>query len=234
MNDWIKKNTHKRTYSHKFTETHTLTLTNCKMQPVSKTLKPGPLIKLHSFDEVCCIVGCDARLVLFFQTPVWQTLPQSQRNIFSDVVSGKVCCLQAATFQLKVVIYEMAKIRSGRSAWPHISSCFSHWGKKIGPMLGPDFFYLVLLIKSRPDLTTWLWILSFGPCSPRHAAHQLSKYNAATGGFVSIHIIIPPCYFVVPQNTLKQLESHILMPPYAPNTASRPMETKQAVLPPSL
>ena len=52
---------------------------------------------------------------------------------------------------------------------------------------------------------------------------------------VSIHIIIPPCYFVVPQNTLKQHESHILvMPTYATNSASRPMETKHAVLPPSL
>jgi hypothetical protein len=80
---------------------------------------------------------------------------------------------------------------------------------KIGPMMGPDFI-------------------------PRHAAHQLSKYIAATRGFLSIHIIIPPCYFVVPQNTLKQLESHILMPPYATNSASRPMATKHAVLPPSI
>ena len=76
---------------------------------------------------------------------------------------------------------------------------------KIGPMV----FYLVLQIKSRPDLTNWLCILSFGPCSPRHAALQLSSKNVATGGFVLIHIIIPPCYFVVHQNTLKQLESHI-------------------------
>ena len=101
------------------------------------------------------------------------------------------------------------------------------------PNARPRYFYLVLQIKSRPDLTNWLCILSFCPCSPRHAAHQLSKYNAATGGFVSIHIIIPPCYFVVHQNTLKQLESHILMPPYT-NSASRPMATKHTVLPPSL
>ena len=96
------------------------------MQPVSKTLKSGPLIKFHSFDDVCCIVGCDARLVLFFQTHAWQTLSQSQGKILSSVVSGKVCCLQAATFQLKVVIYKLysqTKIRLGHSAWPHISSC---------------------------------------------------------------------------------------------------------------
>jgi hypothetical protein len=57
---------------------------------------------------------------------------------------------------------------------------------KIWPTIGPDFldFYFVLLIKSRPDLTE-------GLC-----------------------IIIPPCYLVVPQSTLKQLESHI---PYATN-----------------
>jgi hypothetical protein len=51
----------------------------------------------------------------------------------------------------------------------------------------PRFFYLLLQIKSRPDLTNGLCILSFCPCSPfqRHAAHQLSNYSDATGGFVS-------------------------------------------------
>ena len=68
------------------------------------------------------------------------------------------------------------------------------------------------LFRVRPYLTYWLCLLYFCPCSPRHAAHQLSKSNAATGGFVSIHIIIPSCYFVFHQNTLKQLECHILMP----------------------
>ena len=42
-----------------------------------------------------------------------------------------------------------------------------------------------------------------------------------------------PFYLVVHQNTLKQLESHILMPPYT-NSVSRPMATKCVVLPPSL
>ena len=41
------------------------------------------------------------------------------------------------------------------------------------------------------------------------------------------HIIIPPCYFAVHLNTLKQLESHILVPSYATNSASRPMATKR-------
>jgi len=31
----------------------------------------------------------------------------------SPVVSGKVCCRQAATFQLEVVIYKMHKLRYG-------------------------------------------------------------------------------------------------------------------------
>ena len=98
------------------------------------------------------------------------------------------------------------------------------------PNARPRLFCLLLQIKSRSDFTNWLCLLSFCPCSPRHAAHQLSKYNAATGGFVSIHIIIPSCHLVVHQNTLKQVESHIVMPPYTSNTAS----SQWQYLPPSL
>ena len=47
-----------------------------------------------------------------------------------------------------------------------------------------------------------------------------------------IHIIIPPCYFVVHQNTLKQPESHILMPPDATNSASNQWQpSTQSFLP---
>ena len=81
------------------------------------------------------------------------------------------------------------------------------------------------------QLTHCLCILSFCPCSPRHAALKRSKSNAATGGFVSIHIIIPHCYFVVPLNTLKQLESHMLMPPYATVQAGQWRPSTQSFLP---
>ena len=120
------------------------------MKPVSKTLRAGPLIKFHSFDGVSCIVGCNARLDLFFQTPTWQTLSQSQGNILSGVVSGKVCCLQAATFQLKVVICEMhsqTKIRLSCSAWPHIfffTLCLQLWGGNLAELgAGGDHVFSV-------------------------------------------------------------------------------------------
>ena len=82
-------------------------------------------------------------------------------------------------------------------------------------------------------MTNWLCILSFCPCSPRHAAHQLSKYNAATGGFVSIHIIIPSCHLVVHQNTLKQLDaSRPGRPPGSPSCPPPPSSAAGCAPPP--
>ena len=96
------------------------------------------------------------------------------------------------------------------------TNSFSHWGQN-RPNDRPNFFYFVLQVNA-------LVVQGMLPTSfQRTMLPLVDLYQCYSHNYPSL---------LVHQNTLIQLESHILMPPYATNSARRPMATKRtSVLP---
>ena len=101
----------------------------------------------------------------------------------------------------------------------------------IGPMIGPRFFHLLLQIKSSPDLTNCLCILSFCPCSPDMLP---TSFQSTTLPLVDLYTFYShnyPSLLFCSSPKHPETTWFSLMLPYATNSAGQWQPSSQSILP---